>query len=338
MRKGLHTLGAMAISLLAPHLASAQSVIPIPPPGTPVGRNDVPAHVAPAVSDRADKSANRKILNTTTAQIDYRIETVGPSGIGKVEIYITPDRGVSWVKLAEDVDKQSPATVKLPGEGLFGIRLAITNGNGFGGRAPKAGDRPAFFVEVDVSSPTVAIQPYELVPNLAAIDLRWTAIDSNLAPEPVSIFVRGNPNSQWSPIAKNIKNDGSYRWNFPPNVSSQIFLKLEVVDLAGNVTKVETPTPILLDQSEPEVTLVDVTPIHRGSTPPASSAPLAAPIAAPLAVPMDTPASAPPVVLPAPPTVPVIPVSSGGPAAIPPSIPASMPASLPTLPPVPTLP
>ena len=45
-------------------------------------------------------------------------------------------------------------------------------------------------------------------------------------------------------MARNLKNDGVYRWSFPRDVGGQIFYKLEVVDMAGNMTKVETPTPM----------------------------------------------------------------------------------------------
>src|SRR5205085_11923068 len=107
--------------------------------------------------------------------------------------------------------KQSPAQVNLPGEGLFGVRLAIVNGNGFGGKAPRPGDRPQFWVEVDATSPTVVLQPAEMVPSQGAIDIRWSAMDANLAAEPVSIFVRGRPSDAWRPIAEKVKNDGAYR-------------------------------------------------------------------------------------------------------------------------------
>ncbi len=80
------------------------------------------------------------ILNSTHATIDYRIDQVGPSGVGKVEVYLTGDGGQNWQRLQEDKDKRSPAEIDLPGEGLFGIRLAITNGNGFGGTPPTHGD------------------------------------------------------------------------------------------------------------------------------------------------------------------------------------------------------
>lgn len=208
--------------------------------------------------DQGEKPANRKLINTTHAQVEYRIDTVGPSGIGRVDIYLTHDRGQSWAKHSEDIDKRSPLDIELPGEGLFGVRLAITNGNGFGGRAPQRGDRPNFFIEVDATSPNVQLHPYEMVPQAGAVDIRWTATDNNLAPEPVNLFYRTRNDGAWQAIARNVKNEGVHRWVFPRDIGPQFFLKVEVADLAGNVTRVETPTPILLDMTEPEATLLDV--------------------------------------------------------------------------------
>lgn len=321
MRKGLRVAGALAMSLVAPHFAAAQSSIPIPPPGTPVRPIDVPAHVVSAPLERTEKPTNRRIINTPSAQIEYRVDTIGPSGIGRVDIYITPDRGATWTKLSEDADKQSPANINLPGEGLFGVRIAITNGNGFGGRVPKAGDRPQMYVEVDAASPVVQLNPVEMVPSIGAIDIRWAAMDPNLAPEPISVFYRSNSEG-WRPIAQNIKNDGVYRWTLPRDVAAAIYLKIEAVDLAGNATKVESPTPILLDQTEPEATIIDASPVQRGSSPSVVTFP--APTPAPVPV---TPAS-----LPAP-----LPAPAASPIAPPPLMPANMPASLPTLPPAPQL-
>ena len=61
--------------------------------------------------------------------------------MGKVEVYLTGDGGLNWQRLQEDPDRRSPAEIDLPGEGLFGIRLVITNGNGFGGTPPRAAMR-----------------------------------------------------------------------------------------------------------------------------------------------------------------------------------------------------
>ena len=251
-----------AVALARPAFAQLPEFIP-------PASNAPPAVARPIV--QADRPVDRKYLNTTTAQLDYRIDTVGPSGIGRIDVYITADRGQSWSKLAEDTTKRSPLTIQLPGEGIFGVRLAITNGNGFGGRAPKAGDRPQFTLEVDATSPHVQFQPCEIVPGAGAIDIRWSASDANLASEPVSIYYRTRAEQGWQTIAKNVKNDGAYRWVLPPDIGGQFFYKLEVADLAGNVTKMETPTPILLDQTEPEATLVDV--VARPTTAPSQITP-----------------------------------------------------------------
>ena len=268
-----------AVSLAKPVFAQLPDFIPpgappviATPPSSPISvprfspdgsrRQRRPAQHAPSSMPSSDKPADRKILNTTTAQLEYRIDTVGPSGISRVDIYITRDRGQSWEKLAEDTNKRSPVSINLPGEGLYGVRLAITNGNGFGGRAPKSGDRPQYVVEVDATSPRVEFHPYEIVNG--AIDIRWSASDANLGPEPVNLFYRARADQSWQPIARNVKNDGVYRWAFPPEIGGQVFVKLEVADLAGNMTKVETPTPIMLDQTEPEATLLDVVGLNRG--------------------------------------------------------------------------
>src|SRR5206468_6036978 len=127
---------------------------------------------------------------TTHASVEYRIDQVGPSGVGKVEVYMTADQGQSWQRLREDIDRKSPADIDLPGDGLFGIRLAITNGNGFGGTPPKMGDAPHCWIEVDTTPPFVQLRPTEIVPQGGALDIRWTASDQNLGAEPVSLFFR----------------------------------------------------------------------------------------------------------------------------------------------------
>ena len=240
-----------------------------------------------------------------TAHIDYKYGSVGPSGVSKVEIYVTADRGLTWVKFGEDQDRESPALVQLPGDGVYGIRLAITNGDSFGGTPPRPGERPQFNVEVDTTAPEAALQPYDLVPHLSAIDIRWTANDTNLTPEPVSLFYRNGPVLDWHPIARDIKNDGVYRWVMPRDLVTPIFIKVDVTDLAGNTTTVETPSPIVLDHSEVEATPVDVQPRDPSQTNtvvPATTAPMPRRLPVRLSAPIQLPT---PASLPALPSVPV---------------------------------
>jgi hypothetical protein len=300
------------MSLVAPPVAWGQPSVFVPPaPGTPVAPIEIPAHIAPAPAesapaDRGDKPVARRVISTTTAKIDYRIDIVGPSGVAKVEIYMTTDRGVSWIKLGEDRDRKSSVTVTLPGEGLYGIRLAITNGNGFGGRAPSAGDRPQLYVEVDASSPNVVLRQPTIVASVGAIDIHWIANDANLTAEPASLFYRTRPDSNWQPIANNVKNSGVYRWAFPHDATGPFDFKLEVTDLAGNKTKVETPMPVVLDRIVPEVTLVSASPRAEGQKHAATPAPKEAAPTPPAALSpatatgaMQLPATVPPASVPA---------------------------------------
>jgi hypothetical protein len=239
-----------------------------PPVAMPTPQPGGIANTSYKASFDADRPSDRKLINTTHAQVDFRIDKVGPSGVGKIEVYMTRDRGNNWEKLADCPNKRSPVDVDLPGEGVFGLRMVLSNGNGIGGHPPRPGDRPQFYIEVDATSPTVQILPYEMVPGANALDIRWSAQDANLGAEPVSIYYRTRIDGSWQPMVRNMKNDGVYRWAFPRDVGAQIFYKIEVVDMAGNMTKVESP-PILLDQTEPEATLLDIVGVNsnRGAGP-----------------------------------------------------------------------
>jgi hypothetical protein len=221
-----------------------------PPPAV------LPPAPAPAPAPVAKKAGATKYLNSSVAQIDFRADRVGPSGIGRIDIYLTKDGGRTWTKSGEDAGKSSSVSVQLPGEGRYGIRLAVVNGHGFGGHPPKAGDTPQLEVEVDMTSPIAEFRSHHCV--AGGIDIRWAASDPNLGSEPISLYYRSRAASEWRTIARNVKNDGSYRWALSPDIEGEVFLKIEATDLAGNVTKVETPMPIQLDRTEPAATVLDV--------------------------------------------------------------------------------
>ncbi len=202
--------------------------------------------------------SNRTILNTNQASVDYRIDQTGPSGVGKVQIYVTDDQGQSWKLLKEDFNKRSPVDVKLPGEGLFGVNVVVTNGNGFGGTPPRSGETPSCWIEVDTTPPMVQFQAPELLPMSGGLEIRWTASDKNIASEPINLYYRTSQGGPWQPIAKNLKNDGHYRWSIPKGSGAEFFFKIEAVDQVGNMAQSVTPTPLVLDMTEPRGVVIRV--------------------------------------------------------------------------------
>jgi hypothetical protein len=256
---------ALVPSVPPPPMVSSPPSLPnVPLPPVPEIKYQ-PSVAGEAPSSRAAVSSShpgRQLLNTTRASIDYRIDQVGPSGVGKVDIWLTTDEGHTWQRYGEDADHRSPAEINLPGEGLFGIRLVVTNGNGFGGKAPVPGDTPASQIEVDLTKPFAQLREVEPVGANGTIDIRWTASDKNLGPEPISLFYAPSREGPWLPVATGLKNDGVYHWAFPRSGVSQFLLRLECVDLAGNMTRCETSTPVTLDTTEPTVQVIGVNPVH----------------------------------------------------------------------------
>lgn len=265
-------------SLPNPNEKPALPQTPVVPPLPAVAANPMPPapnNVPPLTSETVTKntalgSAPKQIINTTHATVEYRIDSVGPSGVGKVEVYLTGDAGQTWHRLAEDADRRSPANIELPGEGLFGVRLVVTNGNGFGGTPPNRGEAPTCWIEVDTTAPFIQLRPIDPAQN-GVLEIRWTASDKNLGPEPINLFYRTRSDGPWQVLARGLKNEGLYRWTFPRDQGSQFFVKAEVVDQAGNAARAETPNPIVLDITEPRASVVGVTGMGSRATAPAGN-------------------------------------------------------------------
>ena len=80
-----------------------------------------------------------RMVASSEFELEYEIESVGPSGIGKVELWGTRDGGRTWSDYAVDTDKQSPMPVAVDGEGIYGFRILVQSGDGL--RRPSAGRR-----------------------------------------------------------------------------------------------------------------------------------------------------------------------------------------------------
>lgn len=212
-------------------------------------------------------STPRQFINTTRASLEYRIDQVGPSGVAKVEVFVTSDQGASWKRLCEDADRRSPAEFDLPGDGLYGVRIVVTNGNGFGGRPPVPGEQPQLWIEVDTAAPTVQLREVEPSTNAGIIDVHWMASDKNFGQEPISLSYATRREGPWLPIAHGLKNDGVYRWQFPRDMGAQFFVRIEAVDMAGNTARSESPTAIVLDMTEPRASVLGVNAVQNVLTP-----------------------------------------------------------------------
>ena len=262
---------ATAVAMATPPTKAA----PAPPspekPAPIVASAKEPGNPLPEKPKETEKNKNSQpsapvklVVNSNEAQLDYAVEEVGPSGVSKVDVWVTKDNGLTWKILAEDTDGKSPAECKLPGEGEYGLALAITNGSGAQGKAPTPGDKPEILLEVDTTLPTAKLGYAQVLATEgkggSALFVKWEAKDKNLGEKPIRLLLAESPGGPFTPFGEPLANTGEFRWPVPANIPPKMFLKMEVTDAAGNMTLVEHPSPLLMDPARPKGKVLAVRP------------------------------------------------------------------------------
>jgi hypothetical protein len=275
----IHTTDVMSLPMEAP--AAVQSAaapagprLPEIPHKVEMPTLDTVPHVSGSdkVTCKAECHGKYHLVSNPEVTLAYKIEDENHGGVGKVEVWYTRNGGQNWEVLCDDPDCKSPVQFKLPGEGVYGIRLTVSNARGFGAEAPKPGDAPELVVELDTTKPTAQLKSVVLVPpsveRASCIDIEWTAADKNLGAEPVELYYSVNAAGPWTPIAKGLHNEGKYRWFLPQGMGKQAYVRLVAVDQASNSCRCEIAEPIALDDGKrPTVSIVDVVPASQGMNP-----------------------------------------------------------------------
>jgi hypothetical protein len=210
---------------------------------------------------------DRKLVNNKRINLKYEVKEVGPSGVSSVDLWYTQD-GRSWNKYPPRLSEtpNSPNIIfEVNGEGLYGLTLVAKSGVGLSVRPPQLGDRPQIWVEVDLTKPTVQIQNATVGQGAdkGKLFILWTAQDRNLAPEPITISYASEKTGPWTNIVSHQANAGRYVWNMPERVPYQFYLRVEALDLAGNVGSAITSEMVKVDLSQPRVNILNVEPAGR---------------------------------------------------------------------------
>lgn len=220
-----------------------------------------------------------RIVNSNRVTLDYEVAKFGPSGLRSVTLYVTRDEGRNWQQIGEQPIDPPQAqelqgqertlrrslSVDLQEDGIYGFYLVVRNGAGLGKPPPQVGETPQMRVEVDRTSPEAKL--YAPEPDKARRDvliLRWVAVDRNLTATPITLQWARQPAGPWETIgAPELPNTGQFVWELRgATMPPQVYLRLTVRDGAGNEGVAETPEPILIDLTEPEVKILNVDKTH----------------------------------------------------------------------------
>jgi len=274
--------GNPAVSHAQIHLSGEQAVRPDAPsvssdPAAPWRQNSpVGAGIQPPIANRYEPPQSSRsevepagerprMVNSRLFELQYDVDSVGTSGIARVELFGTRDGGRSWRSYALDEDNRSPLLVTVDEEGYYGFRIVVTNGAGAGGRPPQNGDPPEIVVGVDLTRPIVEITGVQQGsgPEAGKLIIAWKAEDKMLAPRPVSLLFSETPGGPWTTLAAGLENTGRYAWALDARLPPRIYLRLEVRDESGNVGEFEIRDAIVLGSLQPAVRVRDIHPVGQ---------------------------------------------------------------------------
>jgi hypothetical protein len=193
------------------------------------------------------------MVNSRSFEVGYDLDTAGPTGSVRVELWGTRDTGQTWRSYGVDQDARSPILATVEGEGTYGFRIVVSSDRNLAGKPPRPQQPPEILVSVDLTAPVARILSAERAANKSngRITVRWNATDARLAQGPISLYYAIDQGESWKPVAADLENNGQYEWLAPRNLPDRIHLRLEVRDEAGNMGVWETSEPMVLSDERP---------------------------------------------------------------------------------------
>src|SRR5262245_57002967 len=206
----------------------------------------------------------RRFINTRRITLNYDLKDVGPSGVSAIELWYTLDAR-TWNRFpprAGEEPNLKSLTMEVSSEGVYGLTLVAKSGVGLSVRPPQAGDRPQVWVEVDMTKPVV--QLYNVIvgqgEEKGKLTITWAARDKNLHRQPITISYAEQAGGPWSPITQVHANTGRFVWSMPERLPYQFYVKVEAIDMAGNVGEAVTEGLVKVDLSQPRANIINVGP------------------------------------------------------------------------------
>jgi hypothetical protein len=217
------------------------------------------------------RDLQRKFVGSKQISLSYDLRDVGPSGVSCVELWYTLYQGRAWNKLSEfpidvkdalDAKQMKKLAFEVNDEGIYGITLVAKSGVGLGDKPPQPGDRPQFWIEVDLTKPVVQTRDIFVGagPEKGKLSIAWTATDKNLGTHPIRLSYADQKDGPWTTFADKLPNSGKHVWKMPDLLPYQFYVRIEAADLAGNFGEAITNEKVKVDLSQPKANIIGIEP------------------------------------------------------------------------------
>lgn len=269
-----------------PAPAPVQTPATTPPPAAPTHTPPPPTTLTPPPQPLATTTpgpavndpAPARCIALTKFDLAYTLNA-GPSGVTRIQLWVTRDDGKTWQKWSDHDGKESPLHVDLEKrwnaslEGAYGFRLVPESGSRQTDPAPTPGTPPEFRCVVDLTPPTIDVLAPSAHPTMRdTIALKWRATDANFGKDPIAFEWSEAPHGPWRAVnagddvrhvvagtdvgPPRLANTGEYAWHLPTDLAAaKVYLKVTAWDAAGNKREVMTRDPIVIDFTRPKATI-----------------------------------------------------------------------------------
>jgi len=238
-------------------------------PGSGFENRSGPTDVRPTrdVMPTRASDAPIQIIGSKRFRLNYGIDSIDPSGVARVDLWLTQDDGKTWQAWGSDPDNQSPFPVQVQQEGRYGFRIVVHSRDGLTGQGPSSGDDPDMWILIDTQSPLTRITsvPYGRGQEAGRLVINYAVSDKFLTLRPVALAYSNSPDGPWNAIGQGLRNEGRYLWKPTPDVPDRIFLRIDALDKAGNVGVHVLPQAIDVSGLVPRGTIHGVVPVGARS-------------------------------------------------------------------------
>jgi len=191
---------------------------------------------SPELPNRETRAPSQ-IIGTKRFRLNYGIDAIDPSGVARVDLWMTRDEGQTWNAWGSDPDNQSPFPVEIQEQGRYGFRIVVHSKDGLTGQGPSSGDDADMWILVDTQPPLTRITsvPYGRGNEAGRLVINYSVSDDFLTLRPITLGYSSHPDGPWIIMEDGLRNEGRYVWKVQPNVPDRVFLRIEAIDKAGNV-------------------------------------------------------------------------------------------------------
>jgi hypothetical protein len=207
-------------------------------------------------------------VNKKTFRLNYKLDNKGPSGVKRVEVWMTRDTR-QWTRYKADAPPDGPYELTVATVGRYGFTLRPISGVGRGHRPPDIGEPPQLWIVVDEKSPIVRIHDIKLGEgkDTGTFTVSYSANDEHLRPKPIRILWATDPKGEWTEILRDQENTGSCRCRIEAVRPHEFYLRVEATDQAGNKGHDDTRETVKTDITEPIVKELTVEGVAGGEKP-----------------------------------------------------------------------